>query len=434
MQYRQVKSMQNNSSDIIVLGGGAAGLMATFTAANAGAKVVLLEKNPSCGKKLSHTGNGRCNYTNSDMRAACFSSDDPAFVEEVLKVFGWRDTISFFNRLGIFPVSRNGYFYPACGEAKGFARTFERAVKAAGAAIRTETEVHSVSLKKGLFQVLAGQEIFSAEKVILATGGKADPGTGSDGFGYRLLSDLGITYAAPLPALCPLHLSAPYDPALAGLRMQGRIEVACRGKVLAGDTGEIQFTKEGISGIPVMNVSGIAARTLSEKQPVTAKVNLLPGGIYGLSGLSELTDRKDADVLKRLFSAQAEERAMDVLGGLLPHKALPVFFKAAKIRPDLPARDMNEGRIESLLRALTNATYPVTGTAGFDRAQVTKGGVFLSDIDPATMESRQVRNLYFAGEIMNADGRCGGYNLQWAFASGHIAGLAAAEGKGRKGC
>jgi len=438
--------------DVLIIGGGAAGLAAALTAARRGLKVCLLEKNDRCGKKLSQTGNGRCNYTNKAIAPSAYNSDSMETVETVLSAFGWQQTVAFFEGIGIVPSFREGYCYPASGEARSFSDMLTAAVSDAGAEIIASCTMTGIEETGGGFLVSAERTIESngkkgpsgkkaaskvseaAEKaknlvsekgmtyctksLVLASGGAAAPKTGSAGEGYRFLEGLGLPLVKPLPALTSLHLGKPYDPALFGIRAQGSVLVRSEGKVLSEDRGEIQFAKEGLSGIPVMNVSGRAVRALDAGKPVELILNMFPEGM-------------SAEILFSIVKKSGRERTVSLaLTGLLSYKSVPFFLAQAGLKRDMTVGAFQMQDAEKLCKVLTGLTFPVTGFADFNRAQVTSGGLLLASISPTTMEVKGHPGLYVIGEMLNCDGSCGGYNLQWAFATGYLSGQAVC-GKGK---
>lgn len=436
--------------DVLIIGGGAAGLVSALTAARRGLSVCLIEKNERCGKKLSQTGNGRCNYTNSAINVSGYNSDSPEMVAEVLSAFGWQDTVSFFKGLGIVPFFRDGYCYPSSGEARSFSDLIAAAVSDAGVKIFTSCTVTAIKGNPTGFFVFAERTAaksdgkkgpsgkkaasktseknrkgvptesltFQCQNLILSTGGTAAPKTGSTGEGYLLLETLGLPIEKPLPALTSLHLGKPYDPVLFGIRAQGSVKALAGGKILAEDKGEIQFSKEGLSGIPVMNVSSRAVRAFDSGKAVELVLNLFPEGLSG-------------DTLFSIAKKSAPERPVSLaLTGLLSYKSVPFFLAQAGLKKDMSVGVFEKPEAEKLCRVLTYLSFPVTGYADFDRAQVTSGGLPLSCISPSTMEVKGHQGLFCIGELLNCDGRCGGYNLQWAFATGVLAGQAV-SGKGK---
>ena len=432
--------------DTIIIGGGAAGLVCALTAARRGLSVCVLEKNDRCGKKLSQTGNGRCNFTNSAMAYEYYHSDSPEAVKEVLDRFGWQDTVSFFEGIGIVPVFREGYCYPASGEARSFADLLTAAVIDAGAQLHMSCTVTGIETRGDAYFLTsqqtpvepakkkgpsgkkaaakaareretvdgetAAEEMFSCRNLVLAAGGAAAPKTGSAGESFLFLEKLGLPVEKPLPALVSLHLGKPYDPELFGLRLPAKTAVFADSVLLSEDTGEIQFTKEGLSGIPVMNVSSPAVRCLAAGKEVELSINLFPEGLTGDSVYS---------IVKKSGAGRPVSQA---LTGLLPYKAAPFFLEQAGLKKSISVGGFHLSDAEEIAKTLTGLHFPVTGYADFDRAQVTSGGLLLSAIHPESCETVNHPGLFVIGEDLNCDGRCGGYNLQWAFATGHLAGSA----------
>ena len=373
---------------VAVIGGGAAGLAAAVTAARSGAEVTLFERNPRPGKKLLRTGNGKCNFTNLTLSADRYHSADPAFIRGIMDRFSPSDALVFFEALGIFPLMRNGYVYPRSEQASDVAEALIRAGERAGVRFHTDAFVSGLTKTKEGFRIKTEYGDFPAEAVILSTGGKAAPKTGSDGFGMKLAVRLGHTMMEPYPALVPLLSDDPFFRQITGVRTNGEIRLLIDGQETAGETGELQFTEQGLSGIPVFQLSARAARALDGGKRVTAVIDFFP----------ELSETEKHALL---------DGRTDV-DGLLPSR-LGVLLK-------------NSGAF----RQLTDLHIRIEKTAGFDRAQISGGGINVSEVDPQTLESRLVPQLYFAGELLDADGPCGGYNLHFAWATGVLAGFAAA--------
>lgn len=371
---------------VAIIGGGASGMMSAITAARAGGNVILIEHKDRLGKKILATGNGKCNYTNLLQREDCYRSDIPGFPYKVISKFSAEETIRFFQELGIYPKNRNGYIYPNSGQAGAVLDALRFTVEKSGVTVWYETEVTDIRRTAKGFRLGTNHEPIKADAVILACGGMASPSTGSDGSGYTLAKLCGHSVVPTVPALVQLHTKENMK-ALAGIRTDGRIKLLADDKVVAEDVGELQLTAYGISGIPVFQVSRYAAKALREERKVTARLDFLPG-------LSE------QEVKTYLDTHEPWQYS-----GLLNKKLLQV--------------------IPPVAGKLKNFPVTITKTNGFDQAQVTAGGVSTEEIDPATMESKILPGLYFAGEMVDVDGICGGYNLQWAWSSGHQAGICA---------
>lgn len=406
----------------IIIGGGAAGLMAAITAAENGADVTILEHMPRVGKKILATGNGKCNMTNLYMTADCYRCGEPEVPMQVIGTFPVSDTIQFFRRLGILTTDRNGYVYPASGQAQTVLDALREKTDSLGIRTVCESKVYAVEKdKKGSFVVKSETGSYSGNFVILAAGSMAAKTTGSDGSGYELAKSLGHKIKKPLPALVQLKCNGDFFKGIAGVRTDVRVSLYTVGKngeleaLLATDSGELQLTDYGISGIPVFQVSRYAAEALDRRKRVMAVVDFMP----------DYTEEEVFRILEEQRNYLYDRKAGDFLNGLFNKKLAALFMKAARIKPDLDVAVVSNKKLGELVEVIKEMTFEVTGTNSFDKAQICMGGVPLSEVDAATMESRLVPGLYFAGEILDVDGICGGYNLQWAWSSGHLAGVSA---------
>lgn len=404
---------------IAVVGGGASGMMAAIAAARAGVEVFLIEGNDRVGKKLLSTGNGKCNFTNRNMGQEFYHSNNPSFPGQVLERFGYRETINFFRKLGVVPKEKNGYVYPAGGQASAVqdllrlellrqsvkvicsTRIKNCAVRANDVCVNgSQTDSFPVSGNTGFALKGIGSEgrlfSLSADRVILACGGKAAPGTGSDGSGFALAKKLGHSVTPLSPALVQLKCQEDFYKQLSGVRTDGAVRLYVDGSLAAEDQGELQLTAYGISGIPVFQVSRFAGLALHAGRKVEAELDLMPS-----------MSRNELEAYFRTFSP-------DCYGGLLNKKLLALLLKRYGEEP------------EKLAAGVKSFHTRVKAVNSYENAQVTAGGVDTRQIDPYTMMSKIVPGLFFAGEIIDVDGLCGGYNLQWAWSSGYLAGKSAA--------
>ncbi len=409
----------------IIVGGGAAGLLAAITAAEEGASVTILEHMPRVGKKILSTGNGKCNMTNLHMTADCYRSGVAGIPMQVIERFSVNDTLKFFRRLGVLTTDRNGYVYPASGQAQTVLDALRDKVDSLGVRTLCDSKVLSINKKKdGRFLVKTEAADYSADFVILCAGSMAAKTTGSDGSGYELAKSLGHKVKKPLPALVQLKCKGDFFKAIAGVRTDVKVSLYTigkhgeRDKLLADDKGELQLTDYGISGIPVFQVSRYAAEALDHKKRVLAVIDFMP----------EMTEEELFETLKEQRTYLHDRMAGDFINGLFNKKLANVFLKAAWIRQDQPVRDISNKKLAELCQLIKDASFEVTGTNSYDKAQICMGGVDLREVDPETMESNVVPGLYFAGEILDVDGICGGYNLQWAWSSGHLAAVSAVRG------
>ena len=424
--------------DVIVIGGGAAGLMAAGHAARLGARTLVLEKMSRPGRKLRITGKGRCNLTNTAPLPDFIEHFGPngRFLYSAFQQFFADDLIAFFADLGVPTViERGGRVFPASSEAGEVVDALARWATAGGAAIKPGAPVEQLVVQAGRVigvQVGApatrrGQTprtppaagLYRAPAVIVATGGASYPGTGSTGDGYRLAEAVGHSVIPVRPALVPLETAGDVAPRLQGLSLRNvSVTLSADGKPHAAAFGEMLFTHFGVSGPVILSLSRAAVDALDAGGRVRLAIDLKPA-------LDEA--KLDARLLRDL-DAHGRQQFHTVLKGLLPRTLIPVCCELARIPPDKPAHQVT-AKDRRRLRAWLKGFYlDVTGYRSWHEAIVTAGGVDLREVDPRTMESRLVAGLYFAGEVLDLDADTGGYNLQAAFSTGWLAGRSAAGG------
>lgn len=401
---------------IVVIGGGASGMMAAITAAQSGAEVIVIEHKDRIGKKILSTGNGRCNFTNIRQEPVCYRSDNPEFPWKVMEHFDARSIISFFLQIGVYSKNRNGYIYPNSDQASAVLDALRMELERCGADVRTDTECLEIRKGKKHFTVITDKGPVQASCVILCTGSRAAPVTGSDGSGYDLAKQFGHRIVPVLPALVQLRCSGKFFRQIAGVRVNGTISVRSEDSLIAEDTGEIQITAYGLSGIPAFQVSRFVSRLLYEKKDVTAAVDFMP----------DFTKEQLLAFLRKRAEQRPQKRADQFLIGLFHKKLSEMWIRQAGIPTERKVSAFTEEDFRSLTELIKEFRVPVTGTNSFEQAQVCAGGVDTSQVDPDTMESLFVPGLYFAGELLDVDGMCGGYNLSFAWASGYTAGKSAA--------
>lgn len=410
---------KNRKADVIVIGAGASGMMAAVTAAEKGASVIVLDHNAVSGKKILSTGNGKCNFTNERQEPDCYRSDDPDLVKRALDQFSCGETVSFFERLGVCSKAKNGYYYPRSGQASAVRDALIAETRRLHIRIFNKIEITEIQKDGDAFLIRTKPEPYSAGRCILATGGIAAPKTGSDGCGYRYAKQFGHTIIRPLPALVPLVSDENWLSLTAGVRCDARVTLYIDGENQAEDTGELQLTEYGISGIPVFQISRYAAVALSEKHKVDVSVDFLP----------EMTLQKTNQFLTAAADKTGDCRNWEqILCGLCNRKIAHMICEKLHLQ-DVSVRNLPEKtfqmQLSLIVRQLKNTSVRIVGTRPAEQAQVTCGGIPLKEVD-VTMQSKIVHGLYFSGEILNVDGICGGYNLQWAWTSGYLAGLHAA--------
>ncbi len=388
---------------IAIIGGGASGMMAALTASARG-QVTLLERNPRLGKKLALTGNGRCNLTNVNMAPEHYHGGRD-FAAAVIARFGPGETLSYFRRLGLLTVKEpSGRVYPHSDQAGSVVDVLRLAVAAAGVEIRTDFEVSRVDAGPSGFVLRSKDNSLRAHKLIVACGGAAGTRAGGVGLGYDILSSLGHSVTPLRPALVQLKTENSFTRPLKGVRADAGVRVTDRGAIAAESAGEVQFTEYGLSGPAIFEVSREAAA----------------GSQVHLDLLREVSPRELRElIMSRVSSPVTLE---NLLTGLLHNKLGRTVLTSCGLSLTAPASSLRDGDVELILRRIKDTVINVTGNLGFDGAQVTAGGADTREFRPETLESRIVPGLYACGEVLDVDGDCGGYNLQWAWSSGHLAG------------
>lgn len=401
---------------VIIIGGGASGMTAAISAARHGAEAVILEHTDRVGKKLLSTGNGKCNYTNLRQGLRHYRGESPAFVLPVFEQFGLEETIAFFKELGIFPTERNGCLYPASGQASSVLDVLRMELRRLGVSVLTERSLSSVRASSGGISVGTGQGEVLGDCCIFCCGGKSFPKSGSDGSAYPYIEKLGHTIIDVVPALTAMKARQAFFPSIAGIRADISIQLYIDGRMACEDRGEVQIAEYGVSGIPAFQVSRYAARALKEKKKVWAVLDVVP----------YLSKQELERELMRRFSWESEKTCEEALIGLFPKKMIPMLLKESRIPLHEKAGSLGKKRIHDFSAYLKRVKIDITGTMGFEKAQACAGGVSVKEIDAHTLESLLCPRIYFAGEVIDIDGVCGGYNLQWAWSSGMVAGMHAA--------
>ena len=398
--------------DAMIIGGGASGLIAAVALARRGRRVLLLEQQDRVGRKLLSTGNGRCNLTNLNAGTGDYHGARQA-VQAALRAWPPRKVMAFFDALGIPCVADEaGRVYPMSRQAASVLDALRLGCGEAGAETRTGFRVTALRRIEGGFEARsqAGDRA-CARCALVCTGGLAAPKLGACGDGYRLLEGLGHTVTPRFPAIAALVTPPSWVRGLKGIRAEGEIALRCGDAVLRRERGELLFAESGVSGIAAMQLARAANEALRAGKPCAVSLNLLP----------------DADakaLLRRRAGALPKRGLEDFLNGIVPKRLGQTLVKAAGLPLDAAAGSLNPGQLDALAGRLTGWTLPVTGTQGFDQAQVTAGGASLKDFDTRRMASLRTPGLFAAGEVLDVDGDCGGFNLQWAWSSA----LLAAEG------
>lgn len=413
--------MTNNEHNIIVVGGGPAGLMAAVAAGSYGKKVLLLEKMRGAGRKLLLTGNGRCNLTHtgdvgSFVRAYVRTGD---FLRNAFSRFFNTDLIGYVESHGVkLQEEEGGKIYPVSGRAGELLDTLVSDAAQHGVRLQADTEVADIIVEAGAARgvVTSSGEKIMAEGVILSTGGKSYPGTGSTGTGCEIAARLGHAVRTLRPALVPLLADDPAIRSLAGVSLRDvEAAVVADGRKLSSDTGDILFTHEGLSGPAVLNLSGDACDQLAAGKEVFVSLNIKPG----------YHQDQYENFIKHEVFANPSKKVKNSIKSLLPEKCADVLIRKCAIDSDKAGNQLTREERSRLAAGLAAFQVRISGAKGFEEAMVTRGGVSVDEVNPKTMESKIVRKLYFAGEILDIDGRTGGYNLQAAFSTGYVAGSSA---------
>jgi len=407
--------------DVIVVGGGPAGLMAAGTAAGQGKKVLLLEKNNSLGRKLLITGKGRCNLTNNTDQEGLLANipGNPSFLYSAFYTFGSQELISFFEGLGVnLKTERGNRVFPASDKALDIVQALVRYVKKQKADIRLNEPVSEIKLlPEDIKEVVASSgRSYKCRKLILATGGLSYPGTGSTGDGYKFARNMGHKVTKLSPSLVPLKTQESWVHELQGLGLKNvGVKVSLGGKLLYQDFGEVMFTHYGISGPVTLSASRYLTDCFnkSEAEPAIFSIDLKPA-----------LDHSALD--KRLIRDLEKYKNKDFqnsLNDLLPQKMIPVIVELSGIPAEKKSNSVTKEERRNLGMILKELKFHITGPVGFNEAVITVGGVSVDEIKPGSMESKLVPGLYLAGELLDVDGYTGGFNLQIAFSTGYLAGM-----------
>lgn len=403
---------------IIVIGGGASGLVASIMAAKNGNEVILLEKNKMCGKKILITGNGKCNYWNEYQDIECYQSSNPEYIEEIIKLNNLNSIMEFLKSIGIVPKVKNGYYYPQSNQATSVQTALIKEAKLSGVNIIYEEEVKDIEYKNK-FTIKTNNNTYIADKVILATGSKACPKTGSDGIGYILAQKLGHSIIEPLPALVQLKSDDKFLKEWSGIRTEVDVNLYIDDNLIKQEYGEIQLTDYGVSGICIFQLSRYVSKCLNDNKKIYLTINFLP-----------FIKEKEVTVFMNMRNNNVKNRTIsELLDGILNYKLVNLILKVSNIDRDDKWDNLTDGEKESLIENLISFKVNITGTNGFEQAQTCTGGIPLNEMNIETMESLKQKGLYITGELLDVDGDCGGYNLSLAWITGYLAGTSIKETK-----
>ena len=412
-------------SNVIVVGGGAAGMMAAIFAARNGQNVTLLEKNEKLGKKIFITGKGRCNITNASEIEDLFSAviSNPKFLYSGFYSFTNDQVIHFFEELGVATkIERGNRVFPVSDHSSDVIAALAREMQHLKVKVQLHCEVKELLINnereiKGVR--LANGKKMTADAVVVATGGISYPSTGSTGDGYRFARNCGHKVTELFPSLVPMEVKEWYAKELQGLSLKNiEIHITDGKKKLYDEFGEMLFTHYGVTGPVILSASSIVGKTL-EKKELVLHIDLKPA----------LTEEQLDKRLLREFEANHNKQFKNAIDSLLPAKLLPVIIELSGIEEEKKVHEITKEERLNLLRLIKDFHMTLTGLRGYNEAIITKGGISVKEIDPGTMESKLIKNLYFAGEVLDLDAVTGGYNLQIAWSTGYLAGISAGQDK-----
>lgn len=406
-------------NDIIIIGGGASGMMAAIAAARTGKSVLILERLNRIGKKILVTGNGRCNVSNTNLKPEHFHSRSKKEIFGPIQEFDYAKTEAFFKELGIEPLIEGTKVYPRSEQANSILDVLRMELEELGVDILTEVKVVGLKFKKGIWEVSAESgELYMAEKVIMATGGLANTALGCDGLGYEMLKKLGHTVTPTYPILVHALSSSPYCKMMKGTKVKAIASAYVNDQCERQEFGEVLFTEDGLSGPAIFQISRNISRAHIEKKKAVVTLDLVPEQSY---------DEVVAMIYERIGAKPARSIELLLMGFLNKRVIVPVL-KCAEINGIHRSCDTLEyEEVERLSKVLKGFPFETQGTRGYKYAQVTAGGINVDEVDFETMASLKAPQLYITGEILDVDGDCGGYNLQWAWATGYKAGISCSK-------
>lgn len=402
----------------IIIGGGASGLMAAITAKNLNKDVAIIEGTNRIGNKILTTGNGRCNISNSNISSPynCYKSENNNFYNYCLDTYSVEYIKNIFLSLGLpFVELENGKLYPKSLQASSVVDILKLTIEELNIPIYNNTKVKKI-FKNNHFKIQTNnetEEFFSCNKLLLACGGKSAAKTGSDGSGFKLAKDLGHNIIEPFPAIVQLKLDYPYLKALSGIKFNGMVSLIINDKLVRQEFGEILFTDYGISGPPILQISLLASKGLNENKSVKINIDMM-------------NDSSIEDVENFIYGHLdmfSHRTISSALIGIINKKLIPILLKDIGITNiHIPCYELDWKYKQKLCSRLKKWSFTCIGTNGFNSAQLTAGGVDTTFVDNKTLESKIIKNLYFSGEILDVNGDCGGFNLNWAWSSGILVG------------
>ena len=400
---------------IVIIGGGISGFTSAITAKTNNNEVIILEGQDKPLKKLLITGNGKCNYFNEEFIPSKYHSFNEELLKNIISLENKNKILTFFKRIGIIPRIKENYYYPYSNQAISVKNSFLKEIENKNIKLKLNSYVKDIKKENDKFLVYYNNDVLVCDELIISTGGKSYPKTGSDGSGYNLSKKLGHTINKTLPALVGLKCKEPFLKKLNGVRSNATVSLFINDKLIKSEIGEVQFTNYGLSGICIFNLSSIASRSISENKKVKISINFL----------DKLKIKNKKSFQRFILSSEynfKKEKVSYFLDNLLNYKLTNVILEKTKIERNKLVSKLSDNEINMLFENLFSFTMNIIDTNNFESAQITTGGVSLYEINPLTFESKIVANLYLTGEVLDIDGDCGGYNISFAVLSGILAG------------
>ena len=401
---------------IAIIGAGAAGVMAGITAKrlNKNIQVDIFDINTAIGKKILASGNGRCNISNSNITYNNYIGEDPTFVKDALKQFTFKDFEKFCKSIGLLlDIKQTCKVYPLSNEAKSVISLLESTCKSLGINLILGTKIEDINKENEKFHILSQEKTYKEyEKVVISCGLGAAPQLNSTEIGMDLASKFGHSSNLTYPSLVGLHTNYEQKTRLQGVKKESEVTLYIDGNKENSIVGDVLFTKYGVSGFAILDISQYAVYPLSLYQDVQIAINLFP----------TYTRNELLSIIENLFKSLPNETANNLLIGIVSNKLAPVILENAKIDKEAKAKDVNAKHIRAIINNLINWRFKIIDTQGFKHAEASGGGVRTDEIDCKTYESKKCKNLYFAGEVLDIVGNRGGFNLHFAWASGYLAG------------
>ena len=400
---------------IVIIGGGISGFTSAINAKTNNNEVIILEGQDKPLKKLLITGNGKCNYFNEEFIFSKYHSFNEELLKNIISLENKNKILTFFKSIGIISRIKENYYYPYSNQAISVKNSFLKEIENKNIKLKLNSYVKDIKKENDKFLVYYNDDVLVCDELIISTGGKSYPKTGSDGSGYNLSKKLGHTINKTLPALVGLKCKEPFLKKLNGVRSNATVSLFINDKLIKSEIGEVQFTNYGLSGICIFNLSSIASRSISENKKVKISINFL----------DKLKIKNKKSFQEFILSSEynfKKEKVSYFLDNLLNYKLTNVILEKTKIERNKLVSKLSDNEINMLFENLFSFTINIIDTNNFESAQITSGGVSLYEINPLTFESKIVSNLYLTGEVLDIDGDCGGYNISFAVLSGILAG------------